>query len=96
MCIRDSQYTADSIVPNISENILQVYAQWTRVAVVTFVANSVSPDSFVSPLKFPVGEAITVLPAGYVGYRFDGWYTAEIGGTKYINGTIAVSYTHLF
>lgn len=32
-----TQYTADSIVPNISENILQVYAQWTRVAVVTFV-----------------------------------------------------------
>ena len=90
-----TQYTADSIVPNISENILQVYAQWTRVAVVTFVENSVSPDSFVSPLKFPVGEAITVLPAGYVGYRFDGWYTAEIGGTKYINGTIVPAVKNL-
>ncbi len=90
-----TQYTADSIVPNISENILQVYAQWTRVAVVTFVENSVSPDSYVSPLKFPVGEAITVLPAGYVGYRFDGWYTAEIGGTKYINGTIVPAVKNL-
>ena len=89
-----TKYTSETIVPN--EDTLYLYAHWTRVAAVTYIKNSsTSDDEEPITLKFPVGGEISLLPAGCDGYRFDGWYTAVVGGTRYFNGTIVPAVKNL-
>ncbi len=87
------KYTGDSLLPNTTE--LYLYAHWTRYAVVTFIENSDEDDPLISTMEYPVGGEVALVPAGCDGYRFDGWYDALVGGTRYYNGSIVPAVKNL-
>ena len=80
---------ATTIVTNPAAHTL--YAQWTAVSVtVTFDPNGGTLDG-TSPVIYTFGEAYSKMPtATRTGYAFNGWYTAQTGGTL-VTDTTAVT-----
>lgn len=63
-----------------------LYANWTKKIVATFNGNGGSDGQSIARDK---GEALGTLPTSTrAGYKFEGWYTEQSGGTKITESTL--------
>ena len=85
----------DSDASTMPGNNLTITAQWEAKQYTVTLDNKGATTSGSTSVTATFGQAIpTIIPPTKTGYRFDGYWTAASGGTKYINadGTSAHTY----
>ena len=95
-----TQHTLDTIVHGYDYDL---YAHWTLIKTnVNFMRNRTADDDEYKLRLENTGETFGLLPSyddyedSNVWYKFDGWYTAKSGGTKYTEESIVPNVENLY
>ena len=95
-----TQHTLDTIVHGYDYDL---YAHWTLIKTnVNFMRNRTADDDEYKLRLKNTGETFGLLPSyddyedSNVWYKFDGWYTAKSGGTKYTEESIVPNVENLY